>query len=508
MTASSRALADTQLPPASYSFGDGAAPAIWLGLGAARLATLSAGLLVAVGTLAAGAPMAAAAVSAGLAGIAALLPLAGRPAVGWLTPLVAHVHAAVTARGRWCAPPPAAVLTATDTPRQAGAGRCRPVRLRLPAEYGRPHLLEPDGQDDHVCCLIDPTAGTLTVLFDVAGVDRYPLLEPVEQDQLLTGWGEALTWLGRDPDLLRVQLLDRTRPAPVPPDSDPRTDASECRLHDSLTAVLAQLSSTRDSVLAVQFRVDAFVTAGPRRSGAGRFDEVDLPGFTTRARQLAGAVLAAQLVLRPLPADELLELFTDVLTPTARIRDRADRRAGRTTDRWGGLSRRCGWDHVRVQDSWHRSFAVSFWPATPVGGSWLAPLLLASPADAARTLSIHLEPLSAADAARAARAARTRAELDRADRFRLGLTGTAQADRAADASGDVDADLVAGHSALRLSAVLTVTAPDLTGLAEAARQLQQSAATCRLQLRPLHGQHELGLAATLPLCRARTAGAL
>jgi hypothetical protein len=123
-------------------------------------------------------------------------------------------------------------------------------------------------------------------------------------------------------------------------------------------------------------------------------------------------------------------------------------------------------------------------------------------------MAVHLQPLSTADAARAARATRTRAELDRADRFRLGLADTAQADRAVQTGGDLDAELVAGHSALRLSAVLTVSAANLTGLEEASRQLRQAATACRLQLRPLHGQHELALAATVPLCRSSTAGAL
>jgi hypothetical protein len=488
----------------TYSFGDGAPTGIWLGLGVTRLMTVGAGLLTAVGALAVGAGLPVAALTAALPAAIALLPTGGRPVIGWIQPLASHCCAALTGRTGWCAAAPTTVLTALPTPEAQQTSTYRHTRLRLPGEYGRNLLLlEPTNTDEEhsLCFVLEPAAGTLTVLFEVAGVDRYPLLEPAEQDRLLAGWGDAMTWLGRDRDLLRLQLLDRTRPAAVPHVSE------QTRPNGKLTGLLAELCIGRDSLLAVQFRADAFRPVGKARRDNG-VAGLDVAAVTARARQLARALLAAQLVARPAAAERAQQLIADLLTPRPDGAAVVSRAGNADADGWGGLSRRRGWDHVRIDDTVHRSFAVSRWPASPQGGNWLAPLLLTAPPDAARTLAVHLEPLTSADAARAARAARTRAELDRADRFRLGLSETAQADRAAETGRDLDADLVAGHSALRLSAVLTVSAADQTGLDEASRQLQQAAAGCRLQLRPLHGQHDLALAATVPLCRSRTAGAL
>ena len=111
--------------------------------------------------------------------------------------------------------------------------------------------------------------------------------------------------------------------------------------------------------------------------------------------------------------------------------------------------------------------------------------------------------MAPAAAARVARTRRAKAVLDQSDRARLGMTSSA-ALAGAEASGvAMDAELAAGYRTHRLAGVVTLTGDTIDALDAAAPALQQAAAVCRLELRPLHGQHEVGLAATLPLCRLR-----
>jgi hypothetical protein len=111
---------------------------------------------------------------------------------------------------------------------------------------------------------------------------------------------------------------------------------------------------------------------------------------------------------------------------------------------------------------------------------------------------LHATPVAPLRAARQARAAAAKAELDAADRSRLGLTPSSASGLTSDAAA-LEAELAAGYRLLATAAVLTVTAPDTQLLDTACTALRTAAATSRLDLRPLHGQHPLGLVATLPL---------
>jgi len=215
-------------------------------------------------------------------------------------------------------------------------------------------------------------------------------------------------------------------------------------------------------------------------------------------RQVLDLLLGAELVARPLAGAETAGLLTELLTgrpPTAAP-------AGSV----GPISRRAGWDAVRVDDAYHRVFAVTGWPRLPVGPSWLEPLLLAAPAGVARTVSLHLVPVPAPLALRRARSARARAELDRADRSRLGFMSTAGAEQAAADVTDAEAELVAGYATVRVAGLIGCTAGSAAELAAAGRALRAAAALAHLELAPLHGRHAQGLAACLPLGRLRPAG--
>ena len=441
----------TATPPRTYSFGAGHAAALWLGLGLTPLVTLAVALLLAVLLVAAGGSVVAAVAVVGVAASVALPRVGRRPLLSWLA--VAATHALTRAAGMtgWVdqqaleAPPAAA-------------------RVRLPREYGRLELRGcPDGD---VGLVVDAATRTATVMFTVSGIDRFPLLDAVDQDELIDGWGQALAILAdTDRDLLRVQLLDRLTTPDVSV-ADPAAHAD---------AATRSRSVNRDTLLVAAWRL-------PRDTAA--------TGVTAeRCRAAATALLTARLLIRPLSTAETAAALARTLTPAGACSAVAP------------LSRRIRWGEVVTGDTLHRSYLISGWPATPVPAGWLIPLLLCTPAGATRSLAVHLQPLPPAEAARIARAERARAQLDRVDRARLGLTPTASVDRAEASSISLDDELAAGYRTHRLSGVLTVSAPTAALLDAASTEVVQAAAAARLELTALHGQHHLGLAATAPLCR-------
>jgi hypothetical protein len=465
--------------PQTYRFGTGAPAGVWLGLGLPRIVILAAGLLVSVGLLAmrSGLPLSLCPLI--VAAAVTLLPVAGRPLAGWVTPATVHGQGAVAGRSRWTAPVPHTPLTGT-------VGLPSGARLQLPPECGRVRLLDApaEGSGWPVGMLRAPRSAAATLLFEVAGPDRFGLLDADGQDRLIGGWGRALAGFAqRDRGLSRVQLLERV----TADESDLHaattwaTDRGE-RARSELAALASLIDATtvrRDSLIAVE-------VAGVR----------DGSDVIARARDIAGQLLAAELVARPLAATEIASAFRRMLNPGDMT----------VTGDVGPVSRRTGWDHVRTDESWHRSYAVVAWPGSPVPANWLSSLLVATPGAGTWTVAVHLAAVAPEVATRLARAARAKAELDRADRARLGMPASAAADKAVIESAGMDAELVAGHATHRLAAVLTCTASSRNALAECARGLRDAASGAGLTVRPLHGQHHLALAATLPLCRLRHGG--
>jgi hypothetical protein len=457
--------------PITYAFG-ASTGGVWLGLGTGRVALLGAGLLVCILAFTVGVPIGLALLPflAGL--VLAAARAAGRPLLDWVSPVLTHRTSIATGERSWCAPFPALRTRAAR-------------RLRLPAEYGR--LRVGDCADDpSIGVLTDTTTRTVTVVFDVAGVDRFPLLEAEEKDALLGGWGTALAVLAdTDEALARLQLIER---ASYPAVSDPSAPTAVMAGHGELDPEMAvlyrcidSLATTRSCRLAVQWSFT-------------RLDAKALATIAARCHAVSRSLLAARLLTRPLSTAEVVSDLSSGI------------RLDVDTVPVGPVSRRTAWTHVTVDDVVHRSYAVSGWPASAVTADWLDPLLLTAPPGVTRTVAIHLERVAPAAAARVARTTRAKAMLDQRDRTRLGMTSSAAIDNAETSGVAMDAELAAGYRTHRLTALVTVSGHTLGDLDDAARIVRQSAAAARLELQPLHGQHDRALAATVPLCRVRPRG--
>lgn len=473
----------TRLPDApvatSYEFGPGTSAGVWLGLGAGRVALVGIGLTASILSLTAGVPAGLAALPVLLAVAVAAARLAGRPLVEWVAPGCGHRAARLSGAARWRGPIP------TAPARPPGTGG---VRLRMPPEFGRLRLHDCP-HDPSIGLLVDPATRTVTVVFDVAGVDRFPLLDPADRDGLIVGWGHTLTVLADTDDALaRLQVLERATHPPAAPNPAP-DPSGPAAADDPVSRIVDELATLHDSRLAVQW-------AFPR------IDDTALDSIAGRARTVSRCLLSAQLVTRPLSTAGIgADIATALRGPLCQ-----GAKSGAPAILPGPVSRRTAWSHVATDDTYHRCYAVTGWPRTPVTADWLAPLLLAAPAGVTRTVTIHLERVTPAAAARTARTARAKAALDQRDRVRLGMTTSAAIDRAEVGGVAMDEELAAGYRTHRLTALVALSGPTLGALDDAAGVLRQAAAACRWDLQPLHGQHDRALAAALPLCRVRSRG--
>jgi hypothetical protein len=465
----------TEPTVASYEIGVTGGRGVWLGLGTVRVAVLGVGLLTGVLALTVDVAPLLAAVPVLVTVCLAAARVAGRPLLEWVSPVSGRTVAAASGTNRWYVRIPG---LPTSTGRDGA-----PVRLRLPGEFGRLSI-EACPDDPTIGILTDCATRTATVVFDVCGVDRFPLLDGPEQDALIMGWGDSLAVLAdTDDSLNRLQLIERADP-PTLSDASYPAEQTVSEPH-RWTPEIAALATGHESRFAAQWSFP-------------RLDATAIATILSRCQVLSRTLLSARLLTRPLTVEELTRDLSVGLTgqPSG---------AGRG-GQVGPLSRRSDWTQVRIDDRVHRSFAVTGWPTTAVGAAWLSPLLLAAPPCVSRTVSLHLERVAPAAAARVARTRRAKAVLDQSDRARLGMTSSA-ALAGAEASGlAMDAELAAGYRTHRLAGLVTLSADTVDTLDGAGQVLRQAAAVCRLELRPLHGQHDTALAATMPLCRLRHQG--
>ena len=529
---------------------------VWLGLRMSSLLTLALALAVTVLLVLAGGSVPAAVTLFLLAAVVALVPIADRPALHWVGPVVGHhLHAG---RHAWSTPDQL-------LPRETHRGQ--QSRVPLPPECGRIVAATVESGEDRKSLAGDNAVGgatavlvhkarsrrdaadtgsellprgAQTVVLEVRAASGFGLLDGVNQDTTLAEWGSNLDALAADTRVLRVQWLTHTRPAqmtslgnePQPHHAalevlghaDPEPNDA-CRFdleqdYDALVAGVAAQAWAHTHLLAVTLRPDG--SARPDRRGRGSTvgnQHAPESGLLEQVRDITGLLLFADLLARPLGRAELgrtLRVLTEPDFAGDVVGDfvgdsvgdpdgRAGGDDGEGDGAWGVRCRRTEWTAVRTGDAWHRSYAVSNWPNLPLPADWLAGILASPPPDGtSRTLAVHARPISPVHAVRQARAAAAKVQLDAADRSRFGLTGapggaTPLDDQRATDAAALETELAAGYRMLHTRALITISATSPHRLQQATSTLRATAATHRLDLRPLHGQHHLGLVATLPL---------
>lgn len=471
---------------------------VWLGLGAAQLAALAITLAFTVGLMLTGAPLPVTLFVACSGAALSAWPVCGRTCLQWIPLMSLHTGARVIGALRWYLPAGDLRGTTTLSAGSAGSAVAEPdvmSRLWRPMTLGlgeSPLLL--GSSAGGAAALIDPRRHTVTVVLATTPTGRFGLLDAAGQDASLQLWGSALGTLLHLPDVAHLQWLTHASP-----DRHlPATGSSDLLQQDQAELLGQARAQARrhTTLLSVTATIAGSGSRSHRRAGHRTPDDAAAQSAQLLAQQVAAALLAADILSYPLPPEELATTLRHLLDPTLPQADTEPDRAAGTL----AVSTRSTWTHCVTDDVLHRAFALTGWPRTSLRADWLAGLLHQPPAEeTSRTLTVQARPVGQAQATRRARAGTAKARLDAADRQRLGFAPSVAAALDESGSEQTEAELVAGYRMADVTALLTLHAPTLALLDSASGQLRTTALTHRLELRPLHGQHQHALTATLPL---------
>jgi len=354
--------------------------------------------------------------------------------------------------------------------------------------------------------VVDPTGHVFSATLRARGRE-FALLEPAEQARILDAWGAALAGFCRERGpVTRISWSEWAAPASLEAHlAFVREHHHDAPVGESLAAYLDVVADagplTTSHEVLVTLSVDRRHVQRPRASDPLEatiqtlLEELRL--FTVRLQQagvtvdepLSPADLAMVLRLRADPScAPRLYQRTRTLSEDARLV--APQNAT-------PLAVHAHWRQVRADAALHRCYWVAEWPRLQVPADWLATLLLHP--GGIRTFSLIAEPVAPSRSRRAVDRDATRLASDEDQRARRGFRIRAAHRRAETEVLAREQELVSGYAELTYAGFLTITAFDPDTLETQAAEWQQVAAQAGLELRPLHGQHDLALATALPL---------
>ena len=462
---------------------------IMLGLSLPQLVVLGVAILAVVASLYTGGGMGLAWTSPlwSSAALVAVIPAGGRKIIEWV-PILA----------RWVARTYLGQLIYRRRiikPRPAGT-------LALPGDAAA--LREWEDPETGAAMIHDPHAQTITAILGVSH-PAFVLLDPGEQQRRVSGWGRVLAATCRSGRIARIQVSERTLP-------DSGSGLAEWwRTH-----------GTNDGSWAATTYAELIERAGPagERHATTISLALDMKAAARQIRTSGGGMRGAAVVLRQemttmttaLRADELTS--TGWLTPgevAVILRSAYDPAAAPALERHGALGRDLAtagpvavtetWDRLRSDSAFHAVLWINEWPRSQVFPGFLAPLVLSN--GILRTLALHYTPVRADQAARDLRRKKTELISDASQRRKIGQVEDASASAELDDVLQQEADLTAGHGVLRVSGLISVSAPTVDELDAAVAAVEQAAIQASCETRRLVGQQAVAFAAAaLPLCRS------
>jgi len=413
---------------------------------------------------------------------AALVPVAGRPALCWL-PVAGHWK---LRRGL------------AQTRYVARLQQIAATSLALPGVPGRLTVME--GPVSGAALIHDPRTSTVTAMLSVSG-DGFVLADAATQQRLVAGWGRLLAGLCQQPNVVRLQVLDRCLPgggtsvrrwwakhglaaapwasrvlADLVADAQDTSDRHECLLAIAIRPPHSGKSAASAAAVAVVERqLEAFAETA-------RATDLDVHGWVTR-RRLASVLRATY--------DPQGASHSNAEDPTG---------GDASSLLVGPMGIEEDWASIRTDSAQHTVYWVQEWPRSEVHAGFLQPLLLAP--GARRALSVIAEPLPPGKALRDIRRAKVEHAADAGQRARIGqIEDEATRAEAADLV-QREQELVAGHGELRFVGLLTVSASSTGELDAACAATEAAAAQAMCEIRKLVGQQGQAFAAgALPLAR-------
>jgi hypothetical protein len=461
---------------------------VLLGLSVAQLVTLGIGGLSLLAAFYGGAGMLLAYTAPVwlLAVVLTWVPIAGRPMVEWLPVACWWLWGSTCGQLLY--------RRRIVKPRPAGS-------LALPGDMAR--LREHLDPETGACMIHDPRQATLTVVTEVTH-PAFILLDAGEQERRVTSWGRVLATVCRSGRIATLQVLERTLP-----DSG-----------SGLAEWWAEHGTDDGSWAATTYR-ELIERAGPagERHATTVSLSLDMKVAARQIRTAGGGIRGAAAVLRQEMATLTAALRSADLTPSGWLgpgqvavilRSAYDPAVAATLERHGRLGQELAaagpvavtetWGNLRTDSAWHTVLWVSEWPRSLVYPGFLAPVLLSTGIQ--RSVSLIYTPMRSDQAARDIRKKKVEHISDAAQRARIGqIEDAAQTAESLDVLQQ-EADLTAGHGVLRVSGLISVSAPSLDELEAAVAAIEQASIQASCETRRLVGQQAVAFtAAALPLCR-------
>ncbi|WP_110208625.1 PrgI family protein [Nocardioides daejeonensis] len=378
----------------------------------------------------------------------------------------------------------------------------RPVgTLALPGDAARlRQWLDPESG---AVMVHDPHKSTLTAIVAVSH-PAFILLDPLEQERRVTGWGRVLATACRSGRIASLQVMERTLP-----------DSGK-----GLAEWWQQHGTSDGSFTATTYGelIDRAGPAGERHASTISVS-LDLKSASRAIRAAGGGNRGAAAVLRQEMSTIVAALRSADLAPSdwlepgelaVILRGAYDPDIGAALERQGDIGRDLAtagpvavtenWAMLRSDSAHHCVLWISEWPRSLVFPGFLAPVLLSS--GIRRTFSLLYTPLRTDQAARDIRKKKTEYVSDAAQRQRIGQVEDAQHSAEYQDVLQQEADLTAGHGVLRVTGLIAVSASDPDELERAVADIEQAAIQASCETRRLWGQQAQAFtAAALPLCR-------
>ena len=355
----------------------------------------------------------------------------------------------------------------------------------------------------------DTASATVAASFRVSG-RGFGLMEPTAQDWLLDSWGRALgAFVSERNPVVSISWSQWAAPAGL---DDHRGWLAEQMATDPLDDVRGAyerlLREAGSQVIRHEVIVTVTVAVGRVRRRPGEEDrtrtavETFLGEIKLFGQRIEGAGLVVSPVLTPAQWARTMRLRLDPsqrLALDGRTRSLGEAAGAASPANAGPTATETTWTAWRTDGAWHRALRVSEWPRIDVGASWMNDLMLY--AGCIRTMAVVLEPVPRSKSQRSILRDSAKIESDATHRAEKGFRVGAHHRRARQAVEEREEELVAGYGEFVYAGILSICAPTLEELDDSTAELTQIAASLGLEVRPLHGRHDLAVAATLPIAR-------
>jgi len=475
-------MAESALELRRYRFAPLDRSGVMLGLSLGQCCMLGTGILVSAFTMRIAPPVVAAAPVL-VASLVAFAQLHGRPLRDWI-PL--YVRWRRNARQPWR-------VAVSDLALASGP--------QLPPMLEGLELVEVDAPDwvrrcrvGGVGVLFDSRARRATAVVAVSGCE-FSLAEASEQDRSVAAWGEVLAVFSRERSpVSRVAWTEWAAPAGVD------DHLAYVRKHGASeapgrAAYLALVDHARE--FAAHHQVMVAITVDQRRMrsrrAAGTARDQMVAVLLDEVRLFAQRAVDVGLVVEaPLRPDALASTIRNRLVGGLQSEPAGSRS-------FGPLALVHRFDHVQIDGTYQRAYWIAQWPRLEQGADWMAPLLLHG--GGTRAIAMVYSPVPISRSTRAVARDAVKLTADEDQRRRGGWRIGAAQRRAHHEVTQREAELVAGYAELQYAGFIVVSESSVVALDERCAELEQLAARVGLELRALYGQHDVGVAATLPLGR-------